>query len=73
MKVRRIILAIGLAAFAVALPLQSADWPQYRGPAGDGTSSQKMPNWPANGLRALWKVPTPKGFSSFAILSLIHI
>ncbi len=53
---------------AVALPLVTSgeDWPQYRGPAHDGKSNDKMGSWPAK-PSALWKVPTPNGFSSFAI------
>jgi len=43
------------------------DWPQYRGPRGDGISAEKiMTSWPGSGLKRLWKVETPNGFSSFA-------
>ncbi len=57
--------------FAFALLLESsqaADWTQYRGPNHDGSTVEKIPaKWPASGLRTLWKVPAPGGFSSFAV------
>ena len=45
---------------------RAADWPQYRGPNQDGCSMEKV-SWPAGGPKALWKVPTPNGLSSFAV------
>ena len=54
-------------ALASALPLFAADWPQYRGPSQDGHSPESMAAWPDNGPRPLWKVATPKGFSSFVV------
>lgn len=54
--------------FTNLLSISAADWPQYRGPNSDGTTPEKiMTKWPANGLRQLWKVPTPDGFSSLAV------
>src|SRR5437870_5899584 len=44
-----------------------SDWPQYRGPSHDGISTETMAKWPSSGLHNLWKVPTPGGFSSFAV------
>ena len=45
-----------------------ANWPEYRGPNGDGISSEKISiPWPVNGPKRLWKVNTPGGFSSFAV------
>src|SRR6266481_690014 len=41
------------------------DWPQYRGPRGDGISNEKITTWPGSGLKRLWKAETPGGFSSF--------
>src|SRR5689334_16339210 len=42
------------------------DWVQYRGPNGDGTSSEKPPKtWSSSGPRKLWTAKTPAGFSSF--------
>ncbi len=44
-----------------------ANWPQYRGPQGDGSSPEKIAAWPASGPKLLWKVESTNGFSSFAI------
>lgn len=61
------LLAIGLLAAApLAAPLAAADdWPQYRGPAADGISAEKLPPkaWPAAGPRQLWQVPLGGGYS----------
>jgi outer membrane protein assembly factor BamB len=47
----------------------SADsWPQYRGPRGDGISTETITTTlPAEGPKCVWKVPINGGFSSFAI------
>ncbi len=43
------------------------NWPQYRGPAGDGISIEKIStSWSADGPKRLWSAPTPAGFSSLA-------
>ncbi|MEI6713083.1 MAG: PQQ-binding-like beta-propeller repeat protein [Verrucomicrobiota bacterium] len=44
----------------------AADWPQYRGPSGDGISAETVA-WKAAGLKTVWKVPSLGGFSSFAV------
>jgi len=60
-------LALTAALTFALLPAYSADWPQYRGPAGDGTTPDKVStNW-AGGPKVLWKVPGGTGFSSFAV------
>lgn len=45
------------------------DWPQYRGPFLDGTTTEKigLTTWPAEGPKVLWRIPAPLGFSSFTI------
>lgn len=47
-----------------------ADWNQYRGPKGDGKSVEKIDieGFKAGIQKPLWKIPTPRGFSSFSIL-----
>lgn len=56
-----------LCSLALAVPVMAADWPQYRGPNGDGTSPDKvLTQWGA-GPKVLWKVPAGTGFSSFAV------
>ena len=49
------------------LPLRAAEWSQYRGPNFDGSTPEKIAPWPAAGPKVLWKVPSPNGFSSFAV------
>jgi outer membrane protein assembly factor BamB len=54
-----------------ALPeaILKADWPGFRGPHRDGHYDE-MPiatNWPAGGIRPLWKQPIGGGYASFAI------
>jgi outer membrane protein assembly factor BamB len=46
-----------------------ADWPGFRGPQRDGHYDQTpiATNWPADGLRPLWKQPIGGGYASFAI------
>ncbi len=57
------------AVLVAASGAGAANWPQYRGPNGDGVSTEKLAltQWPATGLRPVWKVPTPTGFGSFAV------
>lgn len=55
-----------LIAFATSLSVISADWPNYRGPAHDGKTPEKMGAWPKS-PEPLWKVASPNGFSSFAV------
>lgn len=67
MKMKRNAFIAGLAMLGVTISISAADWPQYRGLSRDGKSPEKIGTLPANGPRALWKVPTPNGFSSFAV------
>ncbi len=55
-----------LLSFASLAP--AADWPQYRGPNGDGTTAETIPraDW-SSGPNVLWKRTTKLGFSSFAV------
>src|SRR4030095_15392772 len=60
-------LRIAFALAVTSLLAPAADWPQYRGPAGNGTTPDKIStNW-SGGPRVLWKVPGGTGFSSFAV------
>jgi outer membrane protein assembly factor BamB len=60
-------LALAVAVAVVPLSTALADWPQYRGPQGDGSTSESLKAWPASGPKVLWKVESPNGFSSFAV------
>ncbi|MFN7138532.1 MAG: PQQ-binding-like beta-propeller repeat protein [Limisphaerales bacterium] len=56
------LLTLATAAFV------QAEWPQYRGPQHDGSTSERIAQfWPANGLERVWRIDTPTGFSSFAV------
>ena len=51
-----------------ASPLLAADWTQYRGPAHDGSSPEKISKqWPKEGPRVIWKAPLGDSFGSFAV------
>jgi outer membrane protein assembly factor BamB len=57
-----------LLAGALSLPVLAADWPQYRGPNHDGATAEKiLTQWPASGLRQVWKTPLNNGFSAFTL------
>src|SRR5437867_1682898 len=62
------LLALGLLG-AAALPVEAADWPQWRGPRRDGISSEAgwLLRWPAGGPRRLWTARVGEGFSSVAV------
>ena len=49
--------------------VDAADWPQYRGPHGDGHTDEIVGHlsWPEDGPPLVWKVDTPLGFSSFSV------
>jgi outer membrane protein assembly factor BamB len=50
------------------LAATAADWTQYRGPSGDGKSTERIAaKWPATGPKQVWKTPATDGFSSFVI------
>jgi len=45
-----------------------AVWPDFRGPSRDGRSSESIRlDWPAEGLRRLWKQPIGLGYASFVV------
>ncbi len=53
---------------AAALPLFAADWPQYVGPQFNRSTPEKIQKaFPVGGPKAVWRVPTTDGFSSFAV------
>ena len=63
--------ALSFAASAlVSTQCLAADWPQYRGPQGDGVSTENLSikAFPASGPKVLWKVPMRNGFSSLAVV-----
>jgi len=56
------------ALFLVGCSSWAEEWPQYRGPRGDGISNEKITAWPGSGLKRLWKVETAGGFKRDASL-----
>jgi len=52
-------------------PIQSANWPQWRGPNHDGLSLETglLKDWPSGGPRLIWKQPIGRGFSSMAVVN----
>ena len=69
MKLIATTIRLALCSLLFASTLVAADWNQYRGPDGDGRSSEIISTSGfLQGIRqAVWKVPTSKGFSSFTV------
>jgi outer membrane protein assembly factor BamB len=45
----------------------AGEWPQYRGPAHNGISSERIAKWPEAGPKRIWKTPMTAGFSSMTV------
>ena len=63
------LLAVGLGAFTLAA--SAADWPQWRGPQRNGSSSETglLKEWPREGPRLLWQVKEiGDGYSTPAVV-----
>ena len=62
-------LVTGVLAAALSVSaLASSDWPQYRGPNHDGSTTESIAiNWPKEGPKVLWKAPVGEAFGSFAV------
>src|ERR1035438_7875943 len=57
-----------VAAAFLASNLRAEDWPQWRGPNRNGTSSEKVSAaWPAEGPGVLWRASVGTGFSSVSV------
>lgn len=56
--------------FLIASTLHAEDWPQYRGPRGDGTwHGPKLPEeWSEEGLKQLWKKEIGGGFAGISVV-----
>ncbi|MDH3405279.1 MAG: PQQ-like beta-propeller repeat protein [Acidobacteriota bacterium] len=61
--------AAGLAAAAAPSPAAAADWPRYRGPAGDGRSAETglAADWPEGGPPLAWRIALGGGYSGLAV------
>ena len=64
----RSLVAAGALACVLPCAVHAVDWPQYRGPNHDGTSTETiLTAWPTNGLHEIWKQPMKDGFSSITV------
>ena len=56
-------------ALFTTVAASAGDWRQYTGPNHDRTTAEVLATttFPAAGPKALWRVPTPNGFSSFTV------
>ena len=61
--------SIAVSIATISSGVLAEDWPQYRGPLGDGKSGESiLPTDIKNGeLDVIWKSKTPLGFSSFSV------
>ena len=56
------------AACAMLGACAAADWPLYRGPAGDGVTTERIrTNWNARPPQLLWRTPLTNGLSSVTV------
>lgn len=64
----RVTLCAALAVAAVAA--QAADWPHWRGPQGNDSSTETglLKEWPSAGPKQVWEAPLGPGYSSFAVV-----
>jgi len=66
------IFGIGSIGLSSLLPAAApaADWPQFRGPARNGSSPETglARKWPASGPKMLWSVPVAQGYAGAAIV-----
>src|SRR5262249_52538374 len=62
-------LALYTCLIGLSCGVMASDWPQYRGPATDGSSPDLIStSWPPNGPAVLWSnLSLTNGFSTFAV------
>jgi outer membrane protein assembly factor BamB len=69
MKIAPVLLAVAVAVTVPQAQTKPADWPQFRGPNGDGVTATAVPVSWAEGKNIKWKVPIHgRGWSSPIIL-----
>ena len=66
MKTRAWLVALTVQLLSIATA-PAAEWHRWRGPDGNGISTEKIEPWPANGPKVLWKAEVGLGFSSISI------
>jgi len=62
-------LSVILTGLVIATAVNATDWPQWRGPNGDGISTESdwTAQWPATGPKQLWKSNVGLGCSSITV------
>lgn len=61
-------LVIAVALTCIASTALALEWPAYRGPSGDGTTTENIQShWPQGGPKVLWSVHLGDAFGSFAV------
>jgi len=67
-SLRRVAFAVVVVVVLPGFATFAADWPQYRGPNLNGTTTERiLKTWPSDGPRQVWKTPLNGGFSGFAV------
>ena len=66
MMIRHVFIGVILTGIVA---VQASDWPQWRGPTRDGISTESdwLAQWPASGLKPLWKTNVGLGCSSISV------
>jgi len=60
--------ALGFLLGACSARVEAGDWPQWRGPARNGISADKINiHWAADGPKLLWRASVGTGFSSISV------
>ena len=68
---KRLCIVLFAVLITSAMAVSAADWPQFRGPDRDGTSSETglLRQWPEGGPEVLWSTEVAQGYSAAAIHS----
>jgi outer membrane protein assembly factor BamB len=66
MTIKQALTLIGATVLLSAAAL-AGDWGQYRGPAHNGISTERIGRWQESGPKMLWKVSMNAGFSSITV------
>ena len=66
---KRVLLAAGLAAVFLSVTANSfaGDWPEWRGPNRDGTTSESV-GWLSGELKTVWRMNFGDGFSAVSVV-----
>ena len=71
MTARRTLIVLLVALLTAAVVTAAdGDWPRFRGPAGDGISTETglAKQWPEAGPRELWRTKLGGGYSAISVV-----